>query len=417
MTKLAIIPNSEGNYISLSRSQQGRIFKKHILSVGELLYPGVKGGKVDIDENFLNQVKDNFNGTAVPIVQFPLAGAKNEHSEDPSRNLGQVVDLSVENGKMYAHIDVRKHTEDIGSTILGASAMLSLNYTDTSTGQKIGPALLHVAATNRPYVTSLDDYEEIVAASVDSTDEEAVILTTSPNKKEEVVMTLAEILAALKADHNIDVEGLQAQLEELKTNLTETEAKATESETSVTEVKTELETSQAEVERVIAEAEAAKAEAAEAQTEATTAKEAAVALSAAILEKLDGFDVISLSNAEAGPTAEELIAGVAELANSRVELSNQLETITAEGIKKDAQHRIEGLISEGRILEKNKEAQTKLLLSNSELFEELLPEQPLIELSGQGHGFEKIETGHDVEIEAELKRIAENGAKYGVNIA
>lgn len=416
MTKLAIIPNSEGNYISLSRSQQGRIFKKHILSVGELLYPGVRGGKVDIDENFLNQVKDNFNGTAVPIVQFPLAGAKNEHSEDPSRNLGQVVDLSVENGKMYAHIDVRKHTEDIGSTILGASAMLSLNYTDTSTGQKIGPALLHVAATNRPYVTSLDDYEEIVAASADSVDEEAVILTVS-TEKETVNMTLQEILDLLKSDHNIDVEGLQAKLGELKTNLTETETKVAESETAVTEVKTELETSQAEVERVLAEAEAAKAEAVEAQTEAATAKEAAVSLSAAILEKLDGLEVLSLSNAEEGPTAEELIAGVAELANSRVELSNQLETITAEGIKKDAVHRIEGLISEGLILEKNKEAQTKLLLSNSELFEELLPEQPLIELSGKGHGFEKIETGHDVEIEAELKRIAENGAKYGVNIA
>ena len=406
MSDLAIVPGPDSAYVELSRTKTGKLFKKHILSTGELLYPGVAGGKVKIDQAFLDTLKNNFESKVAPIVQFPMAGHKNEHSEAPDRNIGEVVDLSIEDGKMYAHIDVRKHSDDVGSTILGASAMFSLNYTDTRTGQKVGPSLLHVAATNRPYVVDLDDYEEIVSASADSVNDEAVVLTVS-TEKETVIMTLEEILAALKADHNIDVLALQTELESTKTELESEKDAKTTAETSVTEKDAELVASKAEVDKVVAEAEAATKEAAD-------AKEAALQLSNSIVEHLAGAEVISLSNSEEAPNAEAIIAGVASLAEERVSLSNEVNTLREKDAKNAAENRVDSLIREGRILDKNRDDQVTLLLTNSDLFENLVPEKPIVQLSGEELGFSKTDDENETALEAEIERLAKAAQNHGV---
>lgn len=186
-----VIPAPADDFVALARDRRatGRTFKKHILNLGPLIHP--QSGKVlQLDENWFNQLKSNFDAKVCPIVQVPLADEKNAHSEAPERNIGEVIDVRREGNKVFAIIDARGNlpgssqpaADSLGTTLLGASAFLHMNYADTRTGRKVGPTLLHVAVTNRPYVTDLDDFESVheVAASAAAAwewDDEIVTLT------------------------------------------------------------------------------------------------------------------------------------------------------------------------------------------------------------------------------------------------
>jgi hypothetical protein len=167
MSDLGIIPApaDAGPYVELARSATGRVFRKHILNLGPLIHPKT-GQPIQLDDAWYARLRDNFD-SGVSMVQVPLANDKNEHSEDPLRNTGEVIGLEREGSKVYAVLDIRdpQVADKLGKTLLGASAMLHMDYTDTRTGQKVGPTLLHSCITNRPYVVGLGDYEEVVAAT------------------------------------------------------------------------------------------------------------------------------------------------------------------------------------------------------------------------------------------------------------
>lgn len=357
---LAIVPPMKGEdgYVELSRTKQGRIFEKQILNYGDLLYPGVKGGKVHIDDDWADKLIENFDKKVCDIVQVPKAGPNNEHTEDPDRNIGEVIGLSKRNGKIYAKIDARSEedADKLGKTLLGASAMLHLNYKDTHTGKTVGPTLLHVAVTNRPYVTGLEDYEEILAASADGTGE-AVFLTAQPSnpKKEKTMSTLDELLAELKADHNIDVPALQARAAE---------------------------------------------------------SDKALSLSNKIQEELVNGGILKLSNADGAASQEEILGAVAEAGTKLVELSNKIDSMEADSKKKDAEARVDSLIRSGHILPAKREANVALLLSNADTFEALLPEKPLVKLSNPLETTElgTEESGSDSTAEDEIARLTSSDA-------
>src|SRR4051812_7606638 len=130
---LVIVPSDGDGYVELSRLKQGKLFRKHLLTKGKLVHPAV--GEVDIDDDFFSKVKKNFDDGVCPIVQVPLANSKNEHSEEPDRNIGEVVDVQIDGDKLYAVMDIRDadHAARMGKTYLGASAMLSLDYKNTKT--------------------------------------------------------------------------------------------------------------------------------------------------------------------------------------------------------------------------------------------------------------------------------------------
>lgn len=196
--------------LALARQTQGRLFEKHILSKGTLIHPKT-GEKINVDDEFLGHLVDNFQNNVCDIVQVPLANDKNEHVENPDANIGEVTALRAREGKLYAVVDARDEdaASKLGKTYLGASAFLSTNYTDSRSGKKAGPTLLHVAVTNRPYVVGLEPYKEIIAATAAS-DNDSEIAVFTP-QEETTVMTKEELLAALKAEHGIDVEALQVQ--------------------------------------------------------------------------------------------------------------------------------------------------------------------------------------------------------------
>lgn len=363
--ELVIVPSDGDGYVELARTRTGRLFRKHILNKGKLKHPAV--GEINIDDNFVKTLKSNFDSRVCDIVQVPLAGPQNEHTEAPDRNIGEVIGLEDKDGKVYAVIDARdeNHAAKLGKTLLGASAMLSLNYTNTKTGEKVGPALLHTCVTNRPYVTGLEDYEEIVAATSD-TSERAVMLTAAdtandaPTKETDDMPestkdqttpakpSLEELLTALKTDHNIDVAALQ--------------------------------------------------------TKAADGDQAAN-LTNALVAALKDSGVVALSATEDNKdtvSGETVVSAVAELATNNVTLTNRVNALE----QRDAEHAVNKLIEQGRVLPAQKTAYVELKLTNPAMFDSLVPDQPLIKLNNESGVTPPKDEAHTKNVDEEIARLS-----------
>lgn len=172
MTELGIFEPDGEPYAELAGDGGPRTFRKHILTVGKTFVHPKTGKPLTVDEAWYSKMKANFDRNITGVVQFPAADANNAHTEDPLRNLGRVTNLGRDGARVYVDVQVpdAEIAGKIGSTILGASAMISMDYLDSTSGQRVGPALCHVAATNRPFLTDLADYEEVVGASAEGWD-------------------------------------------------------------------------------------------------------------------------------------------------------------------------------------------------------------------------------------------------------
>lgn len=362
-TPIAFVPQPKGaqGYVELAapsatrKAAQGKVFEKEILKMGPLYHGNARGGRVDIDDKFVDTLIDNFNKGACDIVQMTIVDEKNRHTEDPLRNIGEVIGLTKRDGKVYAQVDVRDETAapKMGKTLLGGSAAMYLDYTDTDTQQKVGPTLTHLAVTNRPYVLGLDTYKEVVALSADGSGDDVIVLTDD----KENPMTKDEFLALAKSDFGIDIEALQAIAVEHEQN---------------------------------------------------------VALSSGIQEALAGTGVLTLSNGTQA-TADDLIQAVAETAKNNVTLSARVDTLEESKKTDDATARVESLIRQGRILPANKDAQVELLLSNATLFESLLPEKPLVDVDVES-GLVPLSNQQDATVVSEVDRIIEQARTSGVRV-
>jgi hypothetical protein len=165
---LAIVPSPPDEYVELAKTPTGKVYKKHILTVGKTFVHPRTGKPLTVDEAWYARMRRNFD-EGLSIVQVPVVGADNAHTEDPLRNAGECIGLERDGDKVLAILDIRDPAvaEKIDNkTLLGASAMLNLNYLDSSSGERRGETLLHCAITNRPHLVDLDPYESVVAASV-----------------------------------------------------------------------------------------------------------------------------------------------------------------------------------------------------------------------------------------------------------
>lgn len=372
MNDLVIIPSRDSQAyneidetsVELSRRSTGTLFRKHILTKGELIHPST-GRRIKIDDDFVGKLKSNFDNKVCPIVQVPLANDSNQHVEDPDRNVGEVIDVEVQGDKVYAVIDARRNADKFKDrTYIGASAMLSLDYTDTSTGKKAGPTLCHVAVTNRPYITNLEDYEEIVKASADNSDE-AVLLTEpttqenvdvnsgseeEPEVEEQKTMTKEELIAALRDEHGVDVAALQTEA-----------AKATDT--------TEL--------------------------------------SNKLVSALTDAGVVKLSGDDSSANVEQVVGAVVELAKDNVELSSRVEKLELSNNEIIAKTEVENQVRDGFIDPAKKDAMIKLYLTNKDLYNDLLPSEPMIELSAERGSSTSADDGKvELDVDAEVARLA-----------
>jgi len=113
---------------------KGRLFRKQVLHWGEFLHPNLPGKKIKVDKEFADKLIANFSNGACDIVQVPIVDGKNHHTEDPLRNIGEVVGLETDDKGIYAVIDARKQADELGKTLIGASAFMNLDYEDKRTG-------------------------------------------------------------------------------------------------------------------------------------------------------------------------------------------------------------------------------------------------------------------------------------------
>lgn len=368
--ELVIVPSDGDGYVALARTKTGRLFRKHLLSKGNLRHPK-DGSIIKVDDTFVKTLKANFDAGVCDIVQVPLADKNNAHTEDPERNVGEVVDLEVTGDKVYAVIDVRdaKHADKFGKTYLGASAMMHLDYEDKKTGKKVGPTLLHSCVTNRPYVTGLESYQEIVAAT-DKSDGAAVLLTTevvevptveveapieekkmAPEPTTETTPaakpTLEELLTALKTDHDIDVSALRAK-------------------------------------------------AAEGDQAASLSQTLAKALADAGVVKLSDNDTEKV-------TTDTVVAAVTELAGDNVKLTDRVHNLE----RRDAENAVDALIKDGKVMPKQRKGFIELKLSNPSMFDELVPAEPVIKMSNESGVTPPKDEAHRKDLDAEIIRLSE----------
>lgn len=334
MSTRYVLP-SQGGFIHLARTKSGRMFRKQLLVDGEFVHPNpsarASGRKLVVNRAMREAIKRNFDSGVVDIVQIPLAGDKNEHTEAPDRNVGEIIGVELTEHGLDAIFDIRSEqaAADTGKTLLGASALIDPEHLDVKTGANVGPTLLHACITNRPYITGLEGFSELVAATADSSGDETVALAAAQTEPENEAMTLEELDALLKSEHGIDVAALL---------------------------------------------ESAKAEGAASVTPAESTDNALVA---ALTAALGGAN-IELSAGSDEPDLPALVASVTKIATENVALSSRIETLEGDRVASE----VESLIAAGRIMPAQKDAMIALCRTDRALFDQIVPAEPLIDLSG-----------------------------------
>lgn len=135
----------------------------------------------------------------------------------------------------------------------------------------------------------------------------------------------------------------------------------------------------------------------------------AVALTTAITESLGDSGLVALSNADGEELdTDTLIGAVKEAGEKLVTLSNEVRELKDANTRKEAEDHVDSLIRSGHILPKNRKGQVELLLSNPTLFDELLPDTPLVKLS-QEEGYDSADTPTTAVL-SEVERIAASDA-------
>jgi len=356
-TFLVSAPDTKGFVALGATTAAKRLFRKQILPMnGSFVHPSDKSVSIKVDKAFAETLVKNFRDGICDTVQFPIVDDKNRHTEDPAKNLGQVVDLSYDDTGVYATIDVRKNPDDVGSTILGASAMMHLNYEDTKTGTKVGPTLLHVAATNRPYLTKLAPYEQVALSHTDADTTHEVVLLTPSGDSETHMPTKDELLKQLNDEHGIDVVALQER------------------------------------------------------ADASNGSNAIVAALSNVLRATNSDDFVALSASdEEEPTLEDVAQGVVALSRRTVEQADQIVELS-EKVEKfnsaQAESEVDKAVSEGKILPAQREAFLELRLSNEDMFQKLLPEVAIVSLSEDGV------TSHEGTPNGDLDKAAAQVSRY-----
>ncbi len=136
----------------------GTQYRKMIAKFGKWVNPLFPIEYMELDKEWANQVKANFDAKVIDHVPIPL-----NHTDDVSANTGEIVDLEVGTDGLYGIMEIRdwSTTDKIESgVIFDVSISFDWNYVDTEEGIEHGPVLLHVALVNNPYLKGMTGFEK-----------------------------------------------------------------------------------------------------------------------------------------------------------------------------------------------------------------------------------------------------------------
>ncbi len=200
-------------------------FRVQALPYGMWVHPNNPDETLDITEEVVDSIVSNFDGNALDMVPVPWT-----HTDHPAENTGKVLAaIKVDDG-LDLILDTEASDKIDKDLVGGVSLAIDFSYLDKKTGQARGPTMQHCALVSNPYIKgmrkfrNLSDEElqglgikieegRIAAGDILAT---PVFLAESnkhkqgkPNVKGGHEMTKKEMLAALKADHDIDVAALE----------------------------------------------------------------------------------------------------------------------------------------------------------------------------------------------------------------
>lgn len=407
-----VVLSSEGDeaFVELASTPKQKVFKKQILRANEsFTNPSDRSKRVTVTPEFGKKLVDNFKAGRA-LVTFPMVDENNRHVQSPERNLGEVVDLTYDDKDgVTAYISVNKNADDIGKTILGASAMLSLDHTDIYSGNKIGPTLIHVAATNNPALPLLRGFEPVSLSAVEDNDNidstyivmlsEGESSSDSESETDEGVSAMAkleDLLRALKEDFDIDVEELQkAHKKESESDTDKVDADKSEDKASDKKADDKEDESKAKKDE-----EEDKSEE-EVKASDTSDLDELVAKLSDVLKAADP-DLVSLSNSEV--TISDLANGVIELSNNYKALEDTVGSLN----RKSAEADVDAAVREGKVLPAQRDAYVELKLSNEDMYNSLIPESAIVAMSAE-QGVSVHDAGNNgaavSEVDSEIARI------------
>lgn len=158
-----------------------RLWRKTILKTGHISKGDVN---LDVDQEYLQTLVNNFTAGAKDQVQFVLADAQNRHNENPERFRGDIVDLSVtDDGRLEAVFGLTARGDQLLSDNpkLGASVSVVDRY-KRADGRDYGPTLLQVAGTLDPEIAGLGEWSraDLSSERVEFIDLSGPVTTEAP---------------------------------------------------------------------------------------------------------------------------------------------------------------------------------------------------------------------------------------------
>lgn len=146
----------------------GKTFRKQILPMRPIQY---HGRTLEFDRQYLNDLVDNFEKKAFPQVPFQLADKDNNHTNDPERTRGSLVQLEAADDGLYGTFELTDAGAEVvqNNPNLGVSARIIENLDRED--EYYNRALQHVLGTVDPHVKDMRPWEAASLTADSSVDQ------------------------------------------------------------------------------------------------------------------------------------------------------------------------------------------------------------------------------------------------------
>ncbi len=141
---------------AIEKEDETNTFRKTLLKKGKWYHWASDNGVLNVTEETIDNIIKNFKKKVIENVFVPLT-----HTDDPSKNTGDVIKLEKTEEGLDAVIEVKDESiaEKINKGLIkGISACVDLNYRVKKTNKFAGPTLLHAALVTEPYIKGLGNF-------------------------------------------------------------------------------------------------------------------------------------------------------------------------------------------------------------------------------------------------------------------
>lgn len=136
--------------------EEGSSFRKQVLKYGKWYHWDAEKGVLEITKDLVKKIVDNFKQKIIENVSVPLT-----HTNDPSKNTGNVVDLIQTEKGLDAIIEIKDKSiaDKIKEGLIKCvSASIDPNYLVKTSNKFVGPVMLHTALVQEPYIKGMQEF-------------------------------------------------------------------------------------------------------------------------------------------------------------------------------------------------------------------------------------------------------------------